>query len=303
MDHTFVEEFVAPRTVDEALQALGAPGARPIAGGTDLMVVMRARVLTPRVLVDLSRLDEPSLRTLEFTGNGAVRIGALSTMAQLTDSLAGRSGMGALSAAAGQLGSPLIRNRATLGGNLCNSSPAADTLPPLAALDATAVCRSPRGERTIPLDSFCIGVKSNSLAPDELLLYVDIPVWDGSVGSSFHKIGRRRAVALSVVSVAASVSVREGTVSRARLALGSVAPTVVMVPCDDLVGLKQDAARSRMDDVAVQAGDLATPITDVRGSQSYRKEMVPVLARRALAEALDRATNDTRGETAGEVVP
>ncbi len=279
--------FHQPTTVPAALRLLrserraGGPG-RFVAGGTDL-VVQRDRAL--RWLVDVTRLP---LSYVKRRGGGWA-IGATATMADLEhDAGLQRFADGILAEAAGAAGSPQIRNMGTVGGNLANASPAADLAPPLLVLDASVVIAG-RSRRTVPLDRFFRGVHRTALDGD-LLVEVLLPAAPKSARAawSFQKLGRLRSD-IAVVNAAAAVGLgRDGRCAWARIALGAVAPTPIRARRAEarLVGRALDAAAVAA--AAERAAQETRPVTDVRASAEYRREMSRVLVGRALGECLQR---------------
>ena len=266
----------APETLGEALEIRAAhPEAIPVAGGTDLWVDVNARGVRPRALLDLSHVGE--LAT--WTRNGSVFLGAGMTFARISREL---SDFVPLVEAARTVGSRQIRNRATIGGNLATASPAGDSLPVLAAYDAVVVAASGRGgRRRIALDEFLVAPKRTSLAQDELIVGVE---WTPVAGTgSFTKVGRRSAMAIAVASACLHVDAERHAV---RLALGSVAPTVVRARQAERFASEVDwsEAKARAE-FARLAAAAAEPVDDGRGSAAYRRHAVEVLARRALERA------------------
>jgi len=279
---------LTPTTLAEALEARAAnPGAVPVAGGTDLMVAVNFGWLHPDELLDLSRVSE--LETWERR-NGTLRIGAGATFAQIASEL---GEFPPLVQAARTVGSPQIRNRATIGGNLATASPAGDSLPVLAAYDGDVLLASTRGERRLRWDEFLLGPKRSALAADELIVGVEWQVVDGA--GSFAKVGTRNAMVIAIANVAL---VLDAAARRVRVALGSVAPTVVRAPEAEAYAAEaldwDDPQRPLPEHAAQEFGVLAaaaaSPIDDVRGTAAYRRHAVEVLARRALQwAAADRA--------------
>jgi CO/xanthine dehydrogenase FAD-binding subunit len=275
----------SPGTLAEALEARAAhPEAVPIAGGTDLMVAVNFGRLRPDSLLDLSGVAE--LSTWERR-DGALRIGAGATFARIASDL---GEFPPLVQAARTVGSPQIRNRATIGGNLATASPAGDALPVLATYGGDVLLASVRGERRLRWDEFLLGPKRTALAEDELIVGVEWPVVDGP--GSFAKAGTRNAMVIAI----ASVSLQLDTEAReVRLALGSVAPTVVRAPeaegfaaeVLDWEDTERPLPEARAAEFGALAAAAANPIDDVRGSAAYRRHAVDVLARRALAWAVD----------------
>ncbi len=279
---------LTPTTLAEALAARAEhPEAVPIAGGTDLMVAVNFGRLHPDELLDVSHVAE--LKTWERR-NGSLRIGAGATFAQIAREL---GEFPPLVQAARTVGSPQIRNRATIGGNLATASPAGDALPVLAAYGGDVVLASVRGERRLRWDEFLLGPKRSALAEDELIVAVEWPVVDGP--GSFAKVGTRNAMVIAIASVSLQL---DASARGVRLALGSVAPTVVRAPeaeAHAAEALDWDDPQRPLAEQAVQefgalAGAAAHPIDDVRGTAAYRRHAVEVLARRALLwAAADRA--------------
>ena len=265
-------DVLVPRSLEEALELKSErPEAVPVAGGTDLMVELNARRARPPALLDLSHLEE--LKTWR-RDNGNVFVGAGMTFARIAAEL---GAFPALRQAALSVGSPQIRRRATIGGNLATASPAGDGIAVLAAYDAAVVVSRAGATRTIPWDDFLVGPKRTSLAPEELITGVEWRVADGP--GSFAKVGVRNAMVIAVASACLQLD-GDGVV---RLALGSVAPTVVRARRAEAF------ARGHLDPVefGLRAASAAQPIDDLRGTAAYRRHAVTVLARRALTAALE----------------
>jgi CO/xanthine dehydrogenase FAD-binding subunit len=277
-------DLLMPQTLPEALEMLaaGAPEIVPLAGGTNLIVDMRSGRYRPRALMDLGKLDE--LRSIQQE-NGHIVVGGGTTITELIASPLIAEHGAPLGDAAAVLGSPLIRNRATLAGNLVDGSPAADTAPPLLVLDAEVELASRSGTRRVPLDDFLVGVRQTLRQPDELLTAVRWPVPPPHSAAAFYKIGLRKADAIAVVSVAVMVARdrdKDGRCQQARIALGSVAPRVIRARAAE--GVLQGG--SLTDETIAQAARLSaeatSPIDDVRGSAAYRRHVTEVLVRRLL---------------------
>jgi carbon-monoxide dehydrogenase medium subunit len=278
-------DLFMPKTLPEALEILAERGSdvAPLAGGTNVIVDLRNRPHYRRALMDVSRLAE--LRGIRRE-NGHIVMGGGTTIAELvTDPLIAKHGA-PLRQAAAVLGSPLVRNRATVAGNLVDASPAADTAPPLLVLNAEVELASQDGCRCMPLDEFMVGVNETRLRPQELLLTIRWPVPPPSSVGVFRKLGLRKALACSVVSAAVMVEGDESDRCRqARIALGAVAsrPMRPHAAEDMLRGLPLTS------EVISQAARLSVqatyPIDDIRGSAAYRQRVVEVLVRRLLTEA------------------
>jgi CO/xanthine dehydrogenase FAD-binding subunit len=279
-----------PATLEEALGTAAAhPEVVPIAGGTDVMVELNMDLGRPETLMDVSRLPELAEIRRE---NGSMFLGAGVTYTRIMREL---PELTALVQASRSVGSPQIRNRGTVGGNLGTASPAGDALPVLAAWDAEVVLgRAGGSTRSLAWDAFLTGVKQTSREPGELILGArwNVPTGPGS----FSKIGTRNAMVIAVASVCLQLDEPRRSV---RVALGSVAPTVVRAHEAETLaaqafqdaGLWEDPLAHLAPDAAERFGDAvadaATPIDDVRGTAAYRQHAVSVLARRALAWALD----------------
>ena len=276
--------MLTPRTLSQALDMLAAGGSEiaPLAGGTNLLVDMRGGRHRPNTLMDLGKLDE--LRSIQLDDDCVV-VGGCAAIAELVSNpLIAQHGP-SLRDAAAMLGNPLIRNRATIAGNLVDGSPAADTVPPLLALDAEVELASQSGTRRVPLDEFLVGVRQTLRRPDELLTFIRWSIPPPRSSSAFYKIGLRKADAIAVVSVGVMVSLDEdGHCERARIALGSVAPRVIRARAaeDTLRG------QAMTDDLIAEAARLAaeatSPIDDLRGSADYRRRTAEALVRRLIGQ-------------------
>jgi CO/xanthine dehydrogenase FAD-binding subunit len=285
-------EFHEPTTVSEACEIMGRlrEKARPLAGGTDLIVNMKKKLIQPDHVVSLARIDD--LKSIDRE-DGILRIGACVTAAELADSEVINKTLGALAQGARVLGSPLVRNLATIAGNLVSARPAADLPPPLMAYGARAVLVKTSGERSVDLSDFFEAPGKTVMEPDEILTRILIEIPQGRYGDSYIKLGVRQTLEISLVNVAAFVSLDDpdGPITHARIVLGSVGPAPIRaLSAEDVLGgqLPTEALFARAGEAA--AGD-AQPIDDFRGSAEYRRDMVGVLTRRALNAALDRATS------------
>ena len=279
---------LSPRSLDEALGFLAAdPNLRPVAGCTDLMVTDRpARSRMERVL-DLLRVPElAGIRRLdrEGGGGGAIEIGATTTFAEIARNPEVRTLLPALAAAAGQIGGWQIQNRATLGGNVANASPAGDSLPVLLALDAVIVVAGPQGLAEIPYSGFHLGYRRTALLPGQIIVRVRIPLPSAGSVQRFRKVGTRAAQAISKVMVAMVGRVEAGRIAHLRLAAGSVAATPV------LLAAAGEAARGLPPglEAAEVAGRAAAaevaPIDDVRSTAEYRTFALERVVRRLVLE-------------------
>jgi len=284
--------FHAPVTLDEALRLLAELGPRAgvVAGGTDLVVAARGgRKALPEAIVAIDRL--PGLAGLEATADGGLRLGALVTHADLERSSLVRERWSALSDSSALVGSPATRHVGTLGGNLCNASPAMETGSPLLVFDASVELRSTGGSRTLPVAEFLVGPGRSALAPGELLVAVVVPAPPaGRVGSAYLRLEYRAAMEIAVVGAAALVALdADGRCTEARIAITAVAPTVIRVTAAERAVRGHAPTAEIIAAAAAAAGEAARPIDDVRASARYRTAMVPVIVRRALEAALVRA--------------
>jgi CO/xanthine dehydrogenase FAD-binding subunit len=304
-------EIYRPRTLTEALDWLAAnrdKKVKVLAGGTDLLVDMRQPVIPsghkpllsrppngewqarfakpprPEALCALWNLQE--LKGVRQDGE-SIRIGAITTITELERSPLVREQLTGLHDGAWQLGSALVRNRGTFGGNLCNARPAADTAIPTLALNGKLLLISVRGERIVAHDDFTLGPGKTIIEPDEILKEVifDLNDWGGvvEIRSSYIKVAQRKSLEISVVGAAVAVGLDEdGKVSHARIALGAVAPKPLLVSEAAQLLVGRPLTTENISVAARAASEIASPITDHRGSRDYRKTMVEVLVRRAL---------------------
>ena len=258
-------DVLSPHSLAEALRLKAErPEAVPIAGGTDVMVGLNFDRLRPPTLLNLNEV--PELRGWSRE-NGTLRLGAGLTYAEaMEEPLAGL--LPALAEASRTVGSPQIRNRGTIGGNLGTSSPAGDALPPLLVAETDVVLASVRGERTVALQDFVVGPKRNVLADDELIVAVVLPVASGR--ETFMKVGPRNAMVIAVVSLALRVG------DELRAAFGSAGPVPTLVR----------AGRDEVDSFPDRVAEAASPIDDVRGTAAYRRHALRVLTKRALDRCL-----------------
>jgi CO/xanthine dehydrogenase FAD-binding subunit len=265
----------------DLLDSAGSGEVRPIVGGTDLIVGLQSGRIRPQVVVDLKHLAD--LPAGIDVVDGHLRISAPTSLTEIIDDERVRTWFPALVEAASTVGSVQIRNRASLTGNICNASPAFDTGPALLVHDARIVLSSRAGDRRLPVADFVLGPRRTDLRPGELATAVELPVPETPLRTSFARLTRRRGVDLATLSLCCGVGPR-----RTRFAFGAVAPRPFVV--DDDSGVLADPASSAEDREQVLRAMTAqaSPITDVRGSADYRRAMLLVLSRRALATALSR---------------
>jgi carbon-monoxide dehydrogenase medium subunit len=285
--------YERPSTLAAATQLLADAGeeARVLAGGTDLVVGLRDGTLRPSVVVDVKRVEELQGEPISEQ-EGIIRFSALATMNQIEHSALVQAELPALAEAARVVGSVQIRNRATLAGNVCNGSPAADTTPPQLIYGATIVMAGPAGARRVPIDEFILGARRAGpdkrkvdLRPGELVVAIEIPKQVPPFGSAYTRLVRRRGTDLASITLAAAVAGND----TAYLAYGSVGPRPFLVA--DASGVLADRAAAP-DQRAAVLGELlsqATPSArSIRAGPDYRLAMLPVLAERAIHVALER---------------
>jgi len=278
--------FVAPTTVDEALMVL-ADGARPVAGGTDLVVGARqGKAALPDALLAIHRIDE--LRGIWQLRDGGLRLGTLATHEEVVTHAAVLERFTALADASAIVGSHATRAQGTIGGNVMNASPAMDTGGPLLCFDPKVRLRSTRGEREVTLDELWTGPGSTSAAPDELLVAIDVPAPAPDTGSCYVRLEYRRQMEIAVVGATAVVTLDGGSITDARIAITALSPTIRRVPEAERVLVDS----GHVDEAAKLTAAASSPIDDVRGSADYRRAMAEVVARRAIKAAITRAKGE-----------
>lgn len=284
-------ELLQPRTFPEALEMTGSfrDKVKVLAGGTDLLVLMKERGLRSEAVMSLR-----GLRSLDFIrpeDRGGITLGALATHGAVAASPVVRKKFPDLAEACAQVGAAQIQNLGTVAGNLCNASPAADAAPPLMALDAVLTLASVRGERKVSIHEFFLGPRQTLLQPDEILKEIFIPEPAGRRGATYLKLGRRKAMEIAIVglSVAVHLNGSDHDVAECRIAMGSVAPTPVRAREGEKILRGQTISDTVIEEVAEAAAEEAAPISDVRATRQYRLDMIRVLCRRALRAAVDRA--------------
>ena len=283
-------DYVAPASLQEAVAALKQHGeaARVLAGGTDLIIQARERRRAVGVMVDVKSI--PELMALSKNGSG-LRIGAAVPCAQIYHDADIAKRYPALIDSAALIGGIQIQSRASLGGNLCNSSPAADATPTLIALGAICEIAGPNGTRTLPVEEFCTAPGRNALAPDELLVALTFPAPQPHSGAAFERFIPRNEMDIAVCNAAASVTLSDdgAAFKSARIAVGAVAPTPLFVKeaGDALAG--QPVNEATIEKAAQAASAAARPITDMRGSAGQRKHLAGVLTKRVINIAVQRA--------------
>ena len=281
--------YESPQTVDQAISLLAGAGGDPrvLAGGTDLLVQLRAGVIAPELIVDIKQIDEAMAISTEA---GGFRVGAAVSGARLKEHDTLSASWPGVVEAADLIGSTQIQGRASMGGNWCNASPAADTVPALIAAGATCALAGPGGRREVPVEEICTGPGQTILTDGEFVVSILLPARGSRSGDAYLRFIPRTEMDIAVVGVGVSLSLdRDGQCSAARVAVGAVAPTALLVPAaaEALVGGTIDDAA--IDAMAAAVRAVCRPIDDKRGTVAYRIEVAGVLAERACRIALDRA--------------
>ena len=284
-------EYSTPSTLQEAVALLSEQGARPVAGGTDLFIHIRAGIASPKRLIDLTGLGLTYIRK----ERDVVKIGATTTFEELLESEIIRRDLPCLREAAGEVGAVQTRNMATIGGNLCSAVPSADSAPPLLVYDAQVKIAGRKGNRVIALEKFFAGPKKNILQADEILVEIQVPVPAPRTGAHFLKKGRRNAMTLAVSNVAVlfSLAKDERTIDQARVALGAVAPVPLRAKQAEAILQGNAVSAALIDRAASSAADEIAPISDLRATAAYRREVSRVLVKRALEHAWQLLTAES----------
>jgi carbon-monoxide dehydrogenase medium subunit len=280
--------YVSAKDVAHAVALLGEHGAKAkiLAGGTDLLVELKHAVHNPEIIVDVSRLAE--LKDIVIADDG-LHIGALATHADIMNAPIISGMFPALVEAAHSIGAVQTRNLGTLGGNLITCVPSVDSGPALIALDAVVTVASAEGERRMPLAELFVGPRKTSLKPGDLLIDIIIPKDNLDKPAAFEKFGLRKGQALALVNVAASFWVDNDKFAAPRIALGAVAPTVIRAPKAEAYLDGRKISAEAMAEAGRIAATEAKPISDFRAGAEYRRDLVAVLVKRALAKAHARA--------------
>lgn len=278
-----IPEYVRVRSLPELLERLTEPGARILCGGTDLLVKMRGGFVSPHLLLDVS--DLPELRGLSEK-DGAIEIGAAVPFSEILANEVVRGRLPILALVLSKLGSVQIRNRGTLGGNLVNASPAADSAIALLLLDARLSLTSARGDRSLALEEFLLGPGKTALGPGEFVRSIQVPIPDPPLAPSFRKVGRRKALTIAIASVGVLHRVEKGRVGEIRLAAGSIAPTPLRLHRVEARLTGERLTPALIEEARELTAQSVSPIDDVRSSAAYRREVTADLVARLLEESL-----------------
>lgn len=281
-------EYLEPANIPEAIALLERYDgkAKIIAGGTDLLVQMRRRTIKPEYVINIGNIQ--GLDYIRYDEKEGLKIGALTTIRTLERSAEVQQRYPVIPQAASRMASVGVRNLATLGGNLCNAAPSADTAPALIALSARAKIVGPKGERVVLLEDFFTGPGSTILGKGEILTEIQVPVLQPRTGTTYLKHDIRGTLDLAIVGVAAAITLepRRELCQEAKVVLGAVAPTPMRARQAEEILNGKEIDDTLIEKSAQVASDESQPITDVRAPADYRSEMVKVFTRRAIKEAL-----------------
>ncbi len=278
-----MRHYVKIKTVQELLERIEEPGARILCGGTDLVVKMRSGAIDPQVLLDIS--DTENLRGIEEKDD-RVTIGAATTVTEIIADPVIAGKLPLLETVLRTLGSTQIRNRATLGGNLVNASPAADSAIPLLLYQAEVNISGVRGDRVIGIEDFLVSPGKTALTSDEFVRSVSIPLSQIAFKPFFHKVGRRKAMIIAIASLGALVSMKDAKIDEIRLAVGSVAPRPIRLRELESELTGKAVTQSLIEEAKGAATNAVSPIDDVRASADYRREVIGELVARVLRNAV-----------------
>lgn len=287
--------YFAPKSAEEACQLLEKYGnkAKVMAGGTDLINFMKTGAITPDFVIDIKEI--PGMDQITYDAENGLRIGALAKLRDIELSPAVKDHYPAIAESVGLIASTQVRSKGTLAGNICNASPSADSVPALFVLDARLVLQGTEGERIVPLQDFYTGLKKTALKPDEIVTAIQVPPAAGNVRASYMAHTVRKAMDLAIVGAAVKLVLDEfGVCAEAEIALGAVDVTCVRAPKAEAVLIGQKITPK----LAAQAGELAMedchPITDVRASAEYRRDMVRVFTKRCVLKTAERFSGGAR---------
>lgn len=286
-------KYAAPTSIADAVEILDQHGAkaRMLAGGTDLIVQVREWVRDVDVFVDAKHI--PELTEIAVAADGGVTLGAAAPCFQIYANAAITESFPGIVDAATIIGGTGIQGRASMGGNLCNSGPAADSTPPLIIYSAVCNIAGPGGTRQVAAEDFCTGPGQNVLAENELLVSLSLPPQPAGSGAHYLRFIPRNEMDIAVVSAGAWVQLDGDTITAARIALGAVAPTPLYVEAAGAALVGQTAGEEAYDAAAAHSAEAASPITDMRGTIEYRKHLSGVLTKRALRGAVARAKGES----------
>ena len=281
--------YFSPRNLNEALALLEELGENAfiMAGGTDLLIRVKKREINPVCIIDLKRI--PQLDSILYDDNTGLKIGALASIADIEKNSLISNQYGALAEAASSIGSVQIRNKGTIGGNLCNASPSADLAPPLIVMNATIRILGKAGERTIKVEDFFLSPGKTVLKHDELLTAVQVPNLPLRSSATYLKFSRRGGMDLAIVGVASLLAINaDSKCELARIAMGAVAPTPLRAKKAETLITGKKISDEVTEEVAQTASEEAKPISDIRASANYRREIIRVLVKKSISISLQR---------------
>ena len=282
-------DYKAPNSVREAVALLSEAGdrARPLAGGTDLLVQLRVRAYDLDLVVDVKNI--PELNELSYDPDNGLTIGAAVPCYRIYGNSTVSSVYPGIVDAANIIGGTQIQGRASLGGNLCNAAPSADSVPAMIAYSGVARISGPNGNREVPLEDFCTWVRQTVLEPGEILTSMHFPTPEPNSGANYIRFIPRNEMDIAVAGAGVSVVLDNGNIQSARITLASVAPTPLFVEEAANAIAGKEASEDTVRIASAIASDASRPITDMRGTIEYRKHLCEVLTRRALMTAIERA--------------
>jgi len=283
-------EYLAPKSLDEALTLLKerGDGVRLLAGGTDVLVQMKEAGLHPSVVVSIHALAE--LKRIEFDETKGLRLGSGVDMGTIAEHPIVRERYSALADGARVVGSTQTRNMATIGGNICNAAPSADTSPPAVVFDAIAEIARPQGTREATVEELFAGPGKTLLSPDEIVVAFRLPAFPKHTGSVYQRHTPRKIMDIAVVGIGVRLTLGDdGAIADARICLGAVGPTVFRVNDAEEALIGKPPSDQLFERAAELSKEAARPISDVRGSAEFRRYLVGVMTKRCLGIALERA--------------
>jgi CO/xanthine dehydrogenase FAD-binding subunit len=290
--------YQAPTTIAEAVALLAEKNgrARPLAGGTDLLVQMRLKLHDLDLVVDVKKI--PELNQISFDSNDGLTVGAAVSCARLYETPEVVANYPGLVDAASIIGGMAIQGRATLGGNLCNAAPSGDSISAMIVLGATCTVAGPQGTRTVPVEDFCTGPGKTVLEPGEILVSIHLPLPQPNSGARYLRFTPRQEMDIAIAGAGASVVLNDdlAEIAEARIALAAVAPTPLLVEAAAASLLGKTPSEEVFVEAAKLAQEAAKPITDVRGTAAQRRHLVGVLVKRALRGAVARAKGESINE-------
>ena len=282
-------DYIQPSTLDDALGLLKKHGEKAgiLAGGTDLLVLLRAKAKSSDIIVDIKNIAE--LNQLDFDKKTGLTIGAAVPCYKIYNDSNVKKYYPGIIDSASIIGGTQIQGRATLGGNLCNSAPSADAVPGMIAMGVTCKIAGSNGVREVPVEEFCLAPRKNILKPDEILVSLNYPAPKPNTGSRYIRFIPRNEMDIAVVGVGVYVELENNKFKDLRVSLASVAPKPIFVKEAGTSVVGKEVNEENINLAALKAKEAAKPITDMRGTIEFRKHLSEVLTKRALQTAIERA--------------